>query len=99
LPAQAAALTARRQSEKGASCLIRQIKAELALKKSEEGGGDLAPGADIGYGPAAELELRLDAAANALGDLQATSGCPNRSRHRGRRRRLAPARPCRCVSR
>jgi hypothetical protein len=78
LPAKAAAITARRQSEKDASCLIRQIKARLALKKSEEGGRSQmrtrrrsCSCADIGYGLAAELDLRLDAAAHAPGDLQA----------------------------
>jgi hypothetical protein len=66
LPAQAAAITACWQSGKDASCLIRQVKAELALKKADGARcgrpGDLAP--------AAGLDLRLDAAANALGDLQ-----------------------------
>jgi hypothetical protein len=74
LRAQAAALTARRQSEKDAICLIPQIKAELALTKADaarcEREGDLAPAA-ARYEPAAGLELRRDAAAKALGDLQA----------------------------
>jgi hypothetical protein len=103
LRAQAAALTARRQSEKDAICLIPQINAELALTKADaarcEREGDLAPAA-ARYEPAAGLELRRDAAAKALGDLQA--GQRMRTQEAGTRggpRRLAPARPCRCVSR
>jgi hypothetical protein len=68
LPAQAAAITARCQPEKDAISLIRQIKADAARCGRD---GDLAPAADIGYGPAAELDLRPDAAARAPGDLQA----------------------------
>ncbi len=67
LRAQAAAITAHWQSEKDAISLIRQIKAELALKKADtarcEREGDLARAADIRDGPVAELELSLDAAA------------------------------------
>ena len=81
LRVQAAAITARWQPGRDATCLTRQITAELALKTADtarcEREGDLAPGADVGYGPTAELDLCLDAAANALGDLQA-SGCANR---------------------
>jgi hypothetical protein len=72
--AQAAAITARWQSEKDASCLIRHIKAELALKKSEEGRHSQmrtrrrsCSWCGHRHGPAAELDLCLDAAANALG--------------------------------
>lgn len=68
VPAQAAAITARCQPEKDAISLIRQIKADAARCGRD---GDLAPAADIGYGPAAELDLRPDAAARAPGDLQA----------------------------
>jgi len=67
-PAQAAANTARRQPEKDAISLIRQIKADAARCGR---GGDLARAAGIGYGPAAEPELRPDAAARPPGDPQA----------------------------
>jgi hypothetical protein len=57
-------------------------------------------GADIGHGPAAELDLCLDAAVNALGELRAGQRMltPEAGTRDGPRR-LAPARPCRRVSR
>src|ERR1019366_4763102 len=74
LRSRAAAMTARWQSEQNAIAAITQIKAELALKKAAvarfEREDDLAGAADIHYQQIAELELRLNAAAKALGDLQ-----------------------------
>jgi ATP-dependent Clp protease ATP-binding subunit ClpB len=74
LRSRAAAMTARWQSEQNAIAAITQIKAELALKKAAvarcEREDDLAGAADIRYRQIAELELRLNAAAKALGDLQ-----------------------------
>jgi hypothetical protein len=104
LRAQAAAITTRRQPGKNAICLIRPIKAEPALMTAAaarcQREGDLARAVGIGCGPAAEPELRPDAAARARGDLQAGQRMLTQEvGTRGRRRRSARRRPCQCVSR
>jgi hypothetical protein len=78
-----------------ATSLIRQIKAKLALNKGEEGvrsQGDLAPAAGPG--------LCLDAAANALGDLQAGQRTLEQEADTEEGGTAwGPVRPCRRVSR
>jgi ATP-dependent Clp protease ATP-binding subunit ClpB len=76
LRAQAAEMTARWRAEHEAIAAIQQIKQELAAKRAEaarfERAGNLARAADIGYGQVGELDRRLEAAAKALAELQAT---------------------------
>ena len=76
LRAQAAEMTARWRAEHEAIAAIQQIKQELAAKHAEaarfERAGNLARAADIGYGQVGELDRRLEAAAKALAELQAT---------------------------
>jgi ATP-dependent Clp protease ATP-binding subunit ClpB len=78
LRAQAAEMTARWRAEHEAIAVIQQIKQELAAKRAEaarfERAGNLARAADIGYGQVGELDRRLEAAAKALAELQATGG-------------------------
>jgi ATP-dependent Clp protease ATP-binding subunit ClpB len=78
LRAQAAEMTARWRAEHEAIAAIQQIKQELAAKRAEaarfERAGNLARAADIGYGQVGELDRRLEAAAKALAELQATGG-------------------------
>ena len=78
LRAQAAEMTARWRAEHEAIAVIQQIKQELAAKRAAaarfERAGNLARAADIGYGQVGELDLRLEAAAKALAELQATGG-------------------------
>jgi ATP-dependent Clp protease ATP-binding subunit ClpB len=78
LRAQAAEMTARWRAEHEAIAAIQQIKQELAAKRAEAGrferAGNLARAADIGYGQVGELDRRLEAAAKALAELQATGG-------------------------
>jgi ATP-dependent Clp protease ATP-binding subunit ClpB len=78
LRAQAAEMTARWRAEYEAIAAIQQIKQELAAKRAEavrfERAGNLARAADIGYGQVGELDRRLEAAAKALAELQATGG-------------------------
>jgi len=78
LRAQAAEMTARWRAEHEAIAVIQQIKQELAAKRAAaarfERAGNLARAADIGYGQVGELDRRLEAAAKALAELQATGG-------------------------
>jgi ATP-dependent Clp protease ATP-binding subunit ClpB len=76
LRAKAAAMTDQWRAEQVAIASIARIRQELAEKKAEaaryERSGDLARAADIGRRQAAELEGRLDIAAKALAELQAS---------------------------
>ncbi len=71
-------MTARWRAEQEAIFAIQRIKMELAAKRAEatrcERAGDLARAADITYGQIGELDRRVDAAAKALGELQAGGG-------------------------
>ena len=78
LRAKVAAMTAQWQAEQTAIASIAQIRQELAGRRAEaaryERSGDLARAAEIGRRQVAELEGRLDIAAKALAELQASGG-------------------------
>ncbi len=78
LRAKGAAMTAQWQAEQAAIASIARIRQELADKRAEaaqyERSGDLARAADIGRRRVGELEGRLDNAAKALAELQASGG-------------------------
>jgi len=78
LRARVAAMTAQWQAEQAGIASIAQIRQELARRRAEaaryERSGDLTRAADIGRRQAAELEGRLDIAAKALAELQASGG-------------------------
>jgi ATP-dependent Clp protease ATP-binding subunit ClpB len=76
LRARVAAMTAQWQAEQAGIASIARIRQELARKRTEaaryERSGDLTRAADIGRRQAAELVGRLDIAAKALAELQAS---------------------------